>query len=104
MRDTPNVGKLIDGEAHRDAIHVAVFPAFCDCDLQPGDHVGLVPGTRDRVSPSARPIGIVDPFLTQTVRTGEQFYVFLYPGTVTGLRHVWTHPAFAYTPPIRETT
>jgi hypothetical protein len=40
-------------------------------------------------------IGIVDPFLDQPVRPGEEFWVFVYPNTITGMRHYWQHPAFA---------
>ena len=51
------------------------------------------------VSGGGSPVGIVDPFLKEPVEPGERFYIFLFPNTVTGLRHVWTHPAFMTRPP-----
>jgi hypothetical protein len=83
------LGSLIDERAGRDAIHVAVFPAVAGDRLAPGQHVG-----KDG-APSTKPhVGIVDPFLAGPVFPGERFWVLLYPRTITGLRHVWTHPAF----------
>lgn len=92
MNDTQSlIGKLIEGHQDRDAIHVAVAPITAPHDLLPGQHVnakgeGLAPV-----------VGIVDPYLTQTIRKGERCWLFLYPNTVTGLRHDWAHPAFEQT-------
>lgn len=94
--NVPEVGKLIeDNAARRDAIHVAVAPVEAAEDLLPGQHVGLVVG---KASAGVEPIGVVDPFLTATILKGQRFWLFLYPNTVTSLRHVWTHPAFAVVP------
>ena len=37
----------------------------------------------------------MDPFLSDPVQPGQRYWLCLYPQTVTTLRHVWTHPAFA---------
>lgn len=81
--------------AVRDAIHVAVAPVIADVLLQPGTHVGIV--SENRVGPSASPIGIVNPFLTSPVNQGGRVWLLLYPGSITSLRHDWTHPAFGET-------
>lgn len=95
----PALGKLVTGPAGRDAVHVAVAPVQAAGALFPGERVGLRPGgTAGRV-PDREEIGIVDPFLPDPVRPGETFWLCLFPGTVTSLRHVWTHPAFAPKPP-----
>lgn len=99
MNDTTKlVGRLVEGMPGRDAIHVAVVPVTnaSGMVLRPGDHV-------DRDGCHARErVGVVDPFLTAPVRPGERFWLFLYPATITSLRHVWTHPAFeTKLPPVK---
>jgi hypothetical protein len=87
----PNLGELAADTARRDAVHVAVAPVVAGENLHPGHHVALKDG---RAFAKGQTIGVVDPFLTADVQEGERFWLFLYPNTVTSLRHVWTHPAF----------
>jgi hypothetical protein len=84
----------IDG---RDAVHVAVLAVTAGYRLAPGQDVGLLEERRKGeplVGMSETPIGIVDPFLKMMVAPGQRFWLFLYPRTITSLRHQWTHPAF----------
>jgi hypothetical protein len=86
------IGKLAASDAQRDAIHVAIAPVVAACDLGPGAHVGFL--SDGRVGWCEHPIGIVDPYLNHFVKADQRFYLFLYPNTVTGMRHHWSHPAF----------
>lgn len=88
------LGKLIDPNAmpQRDAIHVAVCPIMATTKIWPGQHVGLDEHGGARLEPPF--VGIVDPFLNEPAFAGHWFWLFLYPGTVTSLRHEWKHPAF----------
>ena len=88
----PNLGHMPAADARRDAVHVAVAPVVAVELLLPGEHIGLYED--GRAGSAAKHIGVVDPFRRQEVQPGERFWLFLYPGTVTSLRHVWTHPAF----------
>jgi hypothetical protein len=96
MSNTP-VGVLLSGEAGRDAIHVAIAPVIATERLHPGDRIRFVEGSTERVeiaAAKASALGIVDPFLSRPVYEGDRFWMFLLPNTITGLSHVWTHPAF----------
>lgn len=90
----PKIGHLIDGPAFRDAIHIAVAPCVAEMQLNPGQRVALLNGKAYSPVDFSTCIGIVDPFLTEYVRAGDSFWLFLFPDTITSLRHEWTHPAF----------
>lgn len=92
MSDNIQLGKIIEGDAFRDAIHIAVAPVVAGEYLPVGSHVEL--DERGHAVLGSHPIGIVDPFLKTSPDKGERFYLCLYPNTVTGMRHMWIHPAF----------
>lgn len=78
----------------RDAIHVAIAPVTAAHELSPGNSVGRFPDGSFGRTADKDLLGVVDPYLNVNVMSGERFYLFLYPNSVTSLRHVWTHPAF----------
>jgi hypothetical protein len=105
-------GILPEDAGGRDAVHVAVVSCVSPHRrLKPGDHVtiGEFDGRDYRAVTTGQHIGIVDPFLAKWVEKGERFWLYLYPRTITGLNHHWTHPAFedaptSYSPPSAKLT
>lgn len=87
------IGKLITDEQQRDAIHMAVAPVFAAERLAPGQHVGFI-GSGEVGGGAVKLLGIVDPFLPSPVFKGDKFWMFLYPNSITSLRHDWEHPDF----------
>lgn len=83
---------LTDDVGGRDAVHVAVIAVAAEEKFAPGQDVGV--STSGNASARVEPVGIVDPFLKQMVQPGQRFWLYLYPRTITSLRHQWTHPAF----------
>lgn len=93
-----DIGKMIEGRSERDAIHVAIIPVQAAETLQPGQHIGFAEGGWQVTATPKEPhklIGIVDPFLPSGAAVGQRFYMLLYPQTITGLRHNWSHPAIS---------
>src|SRR5688572_15504546 len=95
MDPIKTIGNLLDDTANKDAIHVAIMPVVAGENLRAGEHIGLNYSGQAVKSTSVGQLvklGIVDPFLIYPVDPGERFWMFLYPGTVTGMRHEWSHP------------
>lgn len=82
------LGKIITSPQCRDAIHIAIAPVTAAETLRSGQHVSA------QGSLAEPHVGIVDPYLRRPVQKGQQFWLCLYPLTVTSLRHEWTHPSF----------
>lgn len=101
-----SIGQIIppDAVAGRDAVHFALYPAVAGMSIWPGDAVVFTPDGaalryEEKQITTIKPLGIADPFCTRRINEGERFWVFLYPNTITSLRHAWTHPAFPDEPP-----
>lgn len=90
-----SLGTILEGDHNRDAIHVAIAPVVAAEKLAPGQDIGFIPeDDTEMVAVTDKPIGIVDPFLKKMVFPEQRFWMLLYPNTITGLRHDWSHPAF----------
>lgn len=104
------MGEILPEDAGgRDAVHVAVFSGVSGERLFPSQDVAIVNhGEPDTlVAAAGEHIGIVDPYLKRPVNPGERFWVYLYPRSITGLSHRWSHPAFetastTYAPPSQK--
>lgn len=99
------LGQIITTPQNRDAIHVAVAPVVAGEQLMPATRVFLddeIHHAFEASKSSITAVGIVDPFLRRPVELGQTFWLFLFPNTVTGLRHEWTHPAFDDLAPFGE--
>lgn len=91
------IGKILDAGQQRDAIHIAVYPVTADEILYPGQKVQFVAGKECRVKEwksDSSAVGIVDPFYDGRIYPDQRCWLFLFPNTVTGMRHEWQHPAF----------
>lgn len=93
MSESLKLGEIITTEQQRDAVHIAVCPVTADDHLWPGIPIAFSPGSKELVGKHEPAIGIVDPFLKTAVHKGQRFWMYLIPGTITSLRHEWTHPA-----------
>jgi len=75
------LGELVGpDDPDRDAVHIAIKKMRATRIMAPGE---VVPG-----------LGIVDPFLDEHAHPGDLYWLFLFPNSVTGMRHHWSHPSF----------
>jgi hypothetical protein len=95
--ETIKLGEPPDPSHGRDCVHVAIVPVEAACPIRPGSDVWLTATGQASwgVKGEDDTVGIADPFLRETIQKGQWFWLVLYPNTITGMRHVWKHPAFA---------
>lgn len=91
------LGQIILGAAERNAIHVPITPIVAAEKLYPGQSVEINDGKAIHAGIGQAGVGIVDPFLRTPVFDGQGFWLFMLPGSVTDLRHEWSHPALEST-------
>ena len=106
------LGEIVEKEEQRDAVHIATVCVYSTVQVLPGEHVGLNRDASDdepfnivvrlKDQPRATRIGIADPFLLDPIAPFTWFRVCLYPNTITGLNHLWTHPAFDVQKPLEK--
>jgi hypothetical protein len=99
-----SLGKLLSGgQGERDAVHIAVAPVVAAMAMPPGAPVVLTEdGRATEAEEDVTGIGVVDPFLADGPDEGDRFWLYLTPGSITSLRHDWTHPAFPAVAPLRS--
>ncbi len=94
----PLVGVILDDDViyNRDAIHIPIIPVYACEELNPADKITIKKYSDGSyyASKSNTPVGIVDPYLKNTVKVGQQFYCHIKPGKIKKLWHQWTHPSF----------
>lgn len=95
--DYLQIGQIIKYPQQRDAIHVAIAPIEAVHEFNPGQLVKVQDNKAYSTISKKNATGIVDPFLTIKVKPGEQFWLFLFPGSIHSLRHDWSHPSFTTT-------
>lgn len=94
MKKLELLGHLVVAQnlGQKDAVHIATFAVKAGELLKPATHVYLKDGVAFETSRPNKSIGIVDPFLKNDVEENQIFNLCLYPGSITSLAHVWTHP------------
>lgn len=99
MSAEAKLGNLVyrDTATQRDAVHIAIVLVTAGEDLKPGQRVKF---SDDKTTVIAAErygdgvLGVVDPFIDGEAYKGSRFYLCLFPGSITSLRHNWEHPLF----------
>jgi hypothetical protein len=73
---TELLGNTPPEDADRDCIHA-------NEELLPGSHVDADGRTTGKL------VGVADPFYKAIIKPGDRFWLCLYPGSVTNMRHAW---------------
>lgn len=92
------LGKAPSELGIKDAVHVACVSLRAGEFLEPGQEITLN-DRNEAVANKSKSFGVVDPFLTKSVKRGENFWGLLRMHEVPNVRHVWDHPDFEFNAP-----
>lgn len=99
MSNDIGLGRELKKDRPRDAVHIACIPVTLGEWMQPGVPVIVRKGEAFAAqNHTEKPIGVIDPFLPGGCPKGARVWLMLNPGSITSLRHDWTHPAFKEAP------
>lgn len=87
-----SIGTFLEHDRERDAVHIAIIPVVAGEQLQPGQKVAMVDGKAMKSGHDV--VGVVSPYLFRPAEPGERVWLFLWPQTITNMRHRWASPAF----------
>lgn len=91
------LGEIIEADrvVERDAIHIAVIPLEAHDEIDRGAFIRLKLNGKATQCEGDESIGVADPYISDwCIEPGQKFWACLKPGSITSLRHEWTHPAF----------
>jgi hypothetical protein len=95
MSEDIGIGYPVEFARPRDAVHIAVIPVQAADPLEPGWKVEIdEAGWAFKATALGKAVGVVDPYLDHAAEKGQRLWLFLYPGSIKGVRHEWSHPTF----------
>lgn len=83
----------------KDAIHTAIVSVRAGASIKPGQRVGM--NEYHEAVPNSKGPGIADPFLRETIMSGQHFQLMLDQDQVPNVQHQWDHEV-DFSPPTRE--
>lgn len=94
------LGKVPAELGVKDAIHTAIVSVRAAQTIEPGQKCLM--NNFNEAEPSAKGIGVADPFRKTNIARGENFWLILNQDEIPNVQHVWNHPTVDFSAPTRE--
>lgn len=93
------IGYLVGHHGVRDAIHCPIISVIAKVPMAPGEPLRILETGHAERCDIYLSVGIVDPWLKRPVETGDRFWAWIRPGSISSLSHTWQHKAI---PSVKE--